>query len=183
MRQTSLFPKSGLPSRLRADFEAFWKAYPARRPNPRALAEAAFARAVADGAEPVDLVRAAAGYAAECKRLGTEPAFIVHAATFLRQQRFLDYLTAPEAAKPAAPAETAFDHPLWPALRGVLVPREFERWILPLVVASITEGESALLVAPTRFHRDWVRQNHHIALRQALRVRVLNIEIPEAVTP
>lgn len=183
MRQTSLFPKSGLPARLRADFEAFWQAYPSRRPNPRALAEAAFARAVADGAEPADLVRAAGGYAAECKRLDTAQAFIVHAATFLRQRRFEDYVALPQAEKPAAAPEQDCDHPLWPALRGVLVPREFQRWIQPLAVVSIAEGESALLAAPTRFHRDWVRQNHHVVLRQALRVRVLNIEVKEDIRP
>ena len=137
MMQRNLFPKDALPARLRGDFEAFWKAYPVRRPNPRALAEAAFARAVAEGAAPADLVRAAAGYAAEMKTLGTEPAFIVHAATFLRQRRFLDYLGAAGAEAPAKPGYSS-DHALWPALRGVITDVEFRRWIEPLEVVSLS---------------------------------------------
>ena len=63
MTQRSLFPKDGLPRGLRADFDAFWNAYPPRRPNPRALAEVAFAAAVRNGAAPEDLVRAADAHA------------------------------------------------------------------------------------------------------------------------
>lgn len=176
MMQRNLFPKDALPARLRGDFESFWKAYPMRRPNPRALAEAAFARAVAEGAAAADLVRAAEGYAAEMKKLGTEPAFIVHAATFLRQRRFLDYLRTAEAEAPAKPGYSS-DHALWPALRGVITDVEFRRWIEPLEVVSLTEGEAALLAAPTRFHRDWIRQHYDLVLRPALRVRRLDVEL------
>jgi len=58
--QRALFPKDGLPKHLRGDFDIFWTAYPARKPNPRALAEVAYARAVREGAVPNDLARAAA---------------------------------------------------------------------------------------------------------------------------
>ena len=58
--QRALFPKDGLPKHLRDDFEIFWEAYPARKPNPRALAEVAYGRAVREGVKPDDLARAGA---------------------------------------------------------------------------------------------------------------------------
>ena len=88
--QRALFPKDGLPKHLRDDFDIFWAAYPPRQPSPRALAEVAYARAVRDGATPDDLARAAARYADEVLAQRIEAAFVVHAATFLRQRRFLD---------------------------------------------------------------------------------------------
>lgn len=183
MSQRSLFPRSGLPASLRGDFEAFWRAYPARRPNPRALAEAEFAKAVRAGAEPADLVAAAAAYADQVKKLGIAEAFVVHAATFLRQRRFLDYLSAGDAPPAASVSQPDPDHPLWQATRGAISVAEFQRWIAPLVVVTHTEGEAALLQAPSRFHRDWVRSHYRVQLRLALRVRILDVEIAEDIRP
>jgi hypothetical protein len=183
MTQRSLFPKDGLPARLRADFEAFWTAYPPRRPNPRALAEAEFAKAVAAGAAPAHLVAAAGAYAAEMKRKGVAEDFVVHAATFLRQRRFIDYQPAPDAPAPAAAPRVDPDHDLWPHLRGVVSDVEFIRWMQPLQVLAHTAGVSAQLVAPTRFHRDWLRQHYAVLLKGALRVRWLNIDIMEDLQP
>lgn len=173
--QRSLFPKDGLPRQLRADFEAFWDAYPSRRPNPRALAETAFARAVAQGARPEDLVRAADGYCAEVRKMGIGQEFVVHAATFLRQRRWQDYLHDPVAAAPARPAEP--EHALWPALRTRLSPTDFRAWIAPLTVLSHTDGEAALLEAPTAFHRSHVLMHHSVALKAALRVKRMDIVV------
>jgi hypothetical protein len=184
MTQRSLFPKDGLPARLTRDFEAFWKAYPPRRPNPRALAEAEFAKQVRAGADPAELARAAAAYAAELKQLGTSLEFAVHAATFLRQRRWRDYLAAlapSSAAAGARPVDT--DHRLWPLLRGVMTDTEFVRWIQPLEVMALSVGMTAILIAPSRFHRDWVRQHHAVTLKGALRVRSLDIDIAEDIRP
>ncbi|MBW6402056.1 hypothetical protein KPL78_29690 [Roseomonas sp. HJA6] len=176
----SLFPKDMLPKPLRADFEAFWNAYPRRSPNPRAPAEAAFARAVAGGAKPEDLVRAADAYATECRRDGVAPTFIVHARTFLVQRRYEDYLRGAAPAAPAAPVE--IDHPLWPCMRGAISDADFRRWIQPLRrVAHL--GDHAVLAAPSRFHRDWVRQHFDLALKACLGVRILDIEIAEDIRP
>jgi hypothetical protein len=184
MSQRTLFPKGGLPTRLRADFEAFWAAYPPRRPNPRALAEAAFAKAVQAGAAPSDLVAAATAYAAEVMRKGVGEDFIVHARTFLAQARFLDYLAAPaeRAPAPRAPRPDP-DHPLWRATLWGIGLVEFERWIAPLAVVTHSEGDAALLQAPSRFHRDWVRQHYAVALKAALRVRLLDIDTAEDIRP
>jgi|GEM_PF-2030872 len=179
--QRSLFPKDGLPARLRADFEAFWNAYPPRRPNPRALAETAFAKAVQAGAEPAALVRAAEAYQAEVRKLAIGQDFVVHAATFLRQRRWEDYVRDPVAEAPATAAEP--DHELWPALRGRLSPADFRAWIAPLAVISLTEAEAALLLAPSRFHRDYVRQHHLVVLKAALRVKVLDIDVAGDIRP
>lgn len=192
MKQPNLFRGSGLTAELRAQFDAFWAAYPARRPNPRALAEAAFAKAVAAGFAPAELVAAAQGYAAECKRKGLAEDFIVHARTFLSQRRFEDYIAPPETAPIGASrgerasgttAEAEPDHPLWPLLRGTMPLAEFRTWIAKLTVLTWSEGESALLTAPTRFVRDWVRQHHAVQLRTALRVKTLHIDLSEDVHP
>lgn len=88
-----------LPMALRDAFEAFWAAYPARRPNPRRAAETAFAAAVARGADPAALPRAAARYAAECRHRAIAEAYIPHARTWLAQERYADY---PDPTEPAA---------------------------------------------------------------------------------
>lgn len=183
MSQRNLFPKGGLPARLRGDFEAFWKAYPPRSPNPRALAEVAFLKAVVGGVQPSDLVAAATAYAAEVKRRGVAEDFIVHARTFVSQQRFLDYLPQPERTATEPDTARAIDHPLWPAMRSRIDAHPFRRWIEPLVVVTHSEGDAALLQAPSRFHRDWVRSNYAIPLKAALRVRILDIEIEEDIRP
>ncbi|MBW6402057.1 hypothetical protein KPL78_29695 [Roseomonas sp. HJA6] len=178
----SLFPKDMLPKPLRADFEAFWNAYPRRNPNPRANAETAFAQAVKQGAGPEDLVRAADAYATECRSRGIGSEFIVHASTFLRQRRFLDYLRAPVAEAPVCKLP-AIDHPLWHRLQTRVSEADFRRWMQPLRCVSLTEGSRAVLLAPTRFHRDWVRQHFDLVLKAGLGVRILDIEIAEDLRP
>lgn len=183
MSQRSLFPKDGLPRGLRADFDAFWNAYPPRRPNPRALAEVAFAAAVRNGAAPEDLVRAADAYHAEVRKMGIGQEFVVHAATFLRQRRFEDYLRAPVAEAPASSRPVEVDHELWPYLCHSMPLSEFRLWIEPLQVVAHSEGAAALLQAPSRFHRDWVRQHFAVPLKAALRVRILDVETQEDIRP
>lgn len=180
MSQRNLFPKDGLPKSLRTDFEAFWNAYPVRSPNPRALAETAYARAVAAGAIPADLVRAADAYAAEVRQRGIGQEFVVHAATFLRQRRHEDYLRAPIAEAPRRTASTdEIDHPLWHRVRDQVSEGDFRRWLQPLRCVSLVEGSRAVLQAPSRFHRDWVRLHYAVPLKGALRVRILDIDIAE----
>jgi hypothetical protein len=175
--QRALFPKDGLPKHLRDDFDIFWAAYPARKPNPRALAEVAYARAVKDGAAPADLARAAAGYAAEVKAQNIEAAFVVHAATFLRQRRWLDYQDAQAPAPEAAPRRVNEDHPLRAVTRGKISDADFIAWISKLEIAVWERGQRALLIAPTAFHRDWVRGYLAGEIRASMQVRVLQIDI------
>ena len=173
--QRALFPKDGLPKHLRGDFDDFWSAYPPRKPNPRALAEVAYARAVREGAVPIDLARAAARYSDEVRAQKIDAAFVVHAATFLRQRRYLDYLTtdAPEAAR----LQVDEAHPLRAGTRGRISDADFVRWIMPLLPGRRDGDERACFYAPTAFHRDWVRQQYATELREALRVRVLFIDV------
>jgi hypothetical protein len=175
--QRALFPKAGLPKHLRDDFDIFWAAYPPRKPNPRALAEVAYARAVKDGAAPDDLARAAAGYAAEVKAQNIEAAFVVHAATFLRQRRYLDYLTAQAPAPEAAPRRVDEDHPLRAGTRGKISDADFVRWIMPLLPGRTEGEERACFYAPTAFHRDWVRAQFATEIRDALKVRLVFIDV------
>lgn len=175
--QRALFPKDGLPKHLRGDFDIFWAAYPARKPNPRALAEVAYARAVREGVEPEDLARAAASYADEVLAQKIEAAFVVHAATFLRQRRFLDYLTSEAPAPEAAPRKVDEAHSLRAGTRGRISDADFVRWIMPLRQGRREGDERAYLYAPTAFHRDWVRAQFATEIREALKVRVLVIEV------
>jgi hypothetical protein len=175
--QRALFPKDGLPKHLRDDFENFWAAYPPRKPNPRALAEVAYARAVKDGATPADLARAAARYSDEVRAQKIEPAFVVHAATFLRQRRYLDYLNADAPAPEAAPRRVDEAHPLRSVTRGRISDADFIAWVAKLEIAVWERGQRAVLIAPTAFHRDWVRNYLAADIRASMLVQVLQIDI------
>jgi len=175
--QRALFPKDGLPKHLRDDFEIFWEAYPARKPNPRALAEVAYGRAVREGVQPNDLARAAARYSDEVREQKIDAAFVVHAATFLRQRRYLDYLTVPAPAPEAATRRVHEDHPLRFVTCGRISDADFIAWIAKLEIAVWEPGERAVLIAPSAFHRDWVRNYLAADIRASMHVRVLEIDI------
>lgn len=74
-------------------FDAFWEVYP--RNTGYGAAATAFAKAVADGHDPSEIVEAATAYADRCAAIRKEAQFIPHPATWLNQQRWHD---APEAA-------------------------------------------------------------------------------------
>lgn len=158
-----MFPKSALPRALEADFARFWAAYPERRPNPRALAEREFVRAVKAGAAVHDLEVAAAGYAAEVKRLGTANDFIVHAATFLRQARWRDYLATP-SLQVGGSAEPF--HPLWPAMKPHIDASTFSAWIGRCQVVEM--GEGLTLITTHRVVAQRVRDDFLPLLRRAV---------------
>lgn len=175
-RQASLFRGSGLPPHLKPHFDAFWKAYPPRMPNPKALAEAAFAEAVKAGRKAEDLVATAANYAAECKQIGTNPAYIPHAATFLRQGRFLDYLPAAVAAVQAGAGtgQAHEAHDLWPALKDRMSVADFRAWIAKCTPRRRHDGEVLELIAPSRFMANHIRAHFMAVLRPlAPQVRVV----------
>jgi hypothetical protein len=174
--QRALFPKDGLPKHLRDDFDIFWAAYPPRKPNPRALAEVAYARAVREGLKPDDLARAAARYSDEVRAQKIDAAFVVHAATFLRQRRYLDYLHAAPAPE-AAPRQVDEAHPLRAGTRGRISDADFVRWIMPLLPGRTEGDERACFYAPTVFHRDWVRAQFATEIRDALKVRLVFIDV------
>lgn len=170
-RTPSLLPASGgLPARLKEGFEAFWRAYPARRPNPRAKAEARFAIAAGQVRAP-DLVAAAEAFAAECRTMKIDGPFVPHAATWLSERRYLDYPPFAALAAPLHPSESEPDHAWWPTFRGRLGAYDFKVWIPQLSVLTHTEAETALVEAPTRFHADYVKQHYGSLVARALGVR------------
>lgn len=80
-------------------FNRFWSAYPSRDgDNPRQPAEAAFRRAVADGADPEAMIAAARRYAAAVA--GREGRYICSAVRWLTERRF-------EGSKPVTTATPA----------------------------------------------------------------------------
>lgn len=164
--QPALFRGSGLPARLATAFAAFWAAYPPRKPNPRALAEAAFAKAVAGGARPEDLIHAAEAYAAECARGRIDPAYIVHAATFLRQRRWEDYRGRDEDPARRRTEAVGFEHALWAPLHTQMSASDFRAWIFPIKVVRQDE-DWLLLRAPSRFHAQYVEREFGALIRRA----------------
>ena len=98
--------------------ERFWKAYPSRgeAANPKAPALEKFARAVKAGADPEEIIAAAARYAEverKAGRIGTEK--VAQALTWLNQRRWGDY----PAAAPPSESQSSSD---------VFVPRGTEAW-------------------------------------------------------
>lgn len=167
MRQPAMFPaKAGLPRALEAAFARFWAAYPERRPNPRALAEKEFARAIKAGAAADDLVAAAGGYAAEVKRLGTAMEFVVHAATFLRQARWRDYLTPAEPIGAPAAGGAEPTHLLWAAMKPHMDASTFNAWIGRCQVACL--GDGLTLITTHRVVAQRVRDDYLALLRRTL---------------
>jgi len=81
-----------------SQFFAFWKAYPSRRPhgNPRKPAQQAFETAIKRGIDHAAIIRGAENYRTAVEREGTEPRYIPHAVTWLRQERWSDHREVPE---------------------------------------------------------------------------------------
>jgi hypothetical protein len=168
-----------LPPHLQGPFDALWAAYPQRKPNPRRLAEVAFLRAVRAGADPQALARAADAYTAEVRSQGIDLAFVPHLRTWLVQERWRDYLAAPEVPQPQPLASAETD--LTRALSGRLPPAEIRAWIAQLDVQTITQGQTALVVAPSRFHADHVRREYRTAIARALGVGSVDVLAAEDV--
>jgi hypothetical protein len=80
--------------RVSPDFEAFKKVYPRRSgSNPWKPAEPLFEKAIKAGTPAALLIRAAEAYGAECGRNGIlDTEKIAQAQTWLRQERFSDYV-------------------------------------------------------------------------------------------
>lgn len=172
--------KPGLTPRLHNAFEAFWKAYPARRPNPKVLAREAFLAVAAELTDPEMLARAAQRFAEECRREKIEPGFVPHARTWLKQRRFEDYPDPPEADAPAQPAQADPRGPLCAALlaQGMTLP-EYTAWIEPLVITLVGQdsGQVAVAAAPSRLIADRVREQHAAQLARALGVPRVRVEV------
>jgi hypothetical protein len=174
-QQISMFPKKGIPRSLEQDFSLFWLAYPKRSPNPRAMAEKEFAKAVRGGADPAALRHAAAAYAAECAAKGHATDFIVHAATFLRQDRWRDY--APQAAEAAAPsAVPGVDHPLWARCAPHIDLPTFRAWIGRCQVLADT-SEELLLSAPSGFVAKRIEAEYAPLLKRLSGCLVVTIDV------
>ncbi|HYZ40949.1 MAG TPA: helix-turn-helix domain-containing protein [Stellaceae bacterium] len=79
-------------------FEAFWQAYPSRRPysNPKAPAQKSFYVALQRDVDAALIIRAAENYRATVEREGTNPRYVAQAVTWLNQARWEDYQQEPE---------------------------------------------------------------------------------------
>jgi hypothetical protein len=88
-------------------FDEFWAAYPRRAPhaNPKAPAAKKYAAAIRAGAKADEIIAGAAGYGVAVS--DEDPRYICQAITFLRQERWRDYLPTEEelAAEQQAKAD------------------------------------------------------------------------------
>jgi DNA-binding Lrp family transcriptional regulator len=91
--------KETRPSPTVLQFDSFKKAYPKRgASNPWQPALKLFVAAVKRGEDPESIIRAASGYRAECDTLKTTATDkVAQAQTWLRQERWRDYLDGTEA--------------------------------------------------------------------------------------
>lgn len=86
-----------------ARFDEFWNAFPSRDgDNPKAPALSAWRKAVAGGADPAAIIAGAKAYAAAT--VGRERRFIVGAARWLAEQRWLGDGAKDDAPSPVQPA-------------------------------------------------------------------------------
>ncbi|NBB51477.1 hypothetical protein GVN24_24640 [Rhizobium sp. CRIBSB] len=152
------------PQRITEPFSRFFSAYPWREVNPRARALKAFARLVdEDGQDPEVLVAAAGRFAEVVKTARIKSIFVPHAATWLNQRDFEDYLEA-DAPVPAEPAQPAPEHPLaW--MRGHMTAAAWTAWIKPLM--ALETGDGVTITARLAFARDRVNSEYgHLLVRR-----------------
>lgn len=146
-------------------FDAFWAAYPVRRPNPRERARTLFNSLIKRGdATAQELTDAARAYAAEVRGRKIEPRYQWMASTFLAGDRWLDYVPAPQAEIPAPAAPV--DHPL-AALLPQLGDAAWRSWIAKLTVER-PEAGPVIVTAPTRFAAAHIRANYAQAIETLL---------------
>ncbi|MGH7027351.1 DnaA N-terminal domain-containing protein [Brevundimonas sp.] len=150
------------PAHVEAAFNRFWSAYPHRPVNPRAPALAVFARLLKAGESADALIVAAGRYAAVAKAEKLDPVSIPHARKWLNQRYFDDYMT-PDVPAPAEPAQPAPEHPFdW--ARGHMTTATWTAWFERLELEEI-DG-AVVIIAPTRFARDRINQEHGHLLRR-----------------
>ncbi|WP_435643388.1 hypothetical protein ACR9VJ_18245 [Streptomyces sp. H49] len=115
LRRTPRKPSPRRPSPpADAGFDDFWAAYP--RKVAKGTARTAWAKALKRGAEPADVIAAAARAAAQWRAAHTETRFIPHPATWLNGERYDDEPeTLPAHNQPTLPGTRYTD----PSERGV----------------------------------------------------------------
>ena len=83
-----------------AEFDAFWDAYP--RKVAKGAARKAWAKAIKDGEDPADIVRAARRYATDPHRIEGGSRYTAYPATWLNAERWADEDTPPSQPKALA---------------------------------------------------------------------------------
>ncbi len=151
------------PLRITEPFGRFFSAYPFREINPKGRALKAFARLVVEeGQDPEVLVAAAGRFNAVVKGARIKSIFVPHAATWLNQRDFEDYLEA-DAPAPADDAQPAPEHPLdW--MKAEMPAQTWTAWIEALTTREVEGGIE--ITARTAFARDRVRDEHGARLKR-----------------
>ena len=96
-------------------FEAFWAKYPRKLGKQDALAEW---ERITKAEDPAIIEKALDSYLAEIRALGTEERFIKHPTTFLRKDRWRDYLEKSAPAKAGGLTPEGFADLQRKALKG-----------------------------------------------------------------
>ena len=144
-------------------FDAFWAAYPQRRPNPRERARKLFNGLIKAGtATAEELTAAAHAYAAERRAVKVDPKYNWMASTFLAEERWRDYVPAEETAAPPSSPDTGV-HPFGGLVDRVGI-KKWSAWFRPLRLEQ--DGELKIVIAPTKFHADRIRAEFEPLIRQ-----------------
>jgi hypothetical protein len=145
-------------------FDAFWAAYPERRPNPRERARKLFNSLIKAGiVTSEELTAAARAYAAERRTAKADPKFNWMASTFLGDERWRDYVPAEETAEPVAPELDTGVHPFAGLVDRVGI-KKWSTWFRPLRLERY--GEVKIVIAPSKFHADRIRAEFEPLIRQ-----------------
>lgn len=152
-------------------FEDFKAAMPSRGLARHPWSEAAklFARHVKAGVAPAVIVVGACGYAEVCRKkgdAGTE--YVCQATTFLSQRRWEQYQPERSEARqaklvarvaPGCPSDAAERWRVFIEHQATMDRARTASWLAPLVF------DGSALLAPGKFHADWVRQQFETELR------------------
>lgn len=146
-------------------FDAFWAAFPPRRPSPRERARRRFHALINAGtATAEELTAAARAYAAERRAAKADPKYTLMASTFLADDCWRDYIPAEEPAEPPpAPELDTGVHPFGGLVDRVGI-KKWSAWFRPLRLEQ--DGELMIVIAPTKFHADRIRAEFESLIRE-----------------
>ncbi|PWR23373.1 hypothetical protein [Zavarzinia compransoris] len=158
-----------LPARLEEPFARFWKVFPKRVQPLRRSAEDGFAKAVARGADPEFLIRAAGLFAAQVKAEDMPRKFFPLAATWLHQERFADYAEEHAAPAPAAAPE-GIDPTGGRLLAAGIEQSSIVAWFEGVEMSVDAAARQLTVVAPKAFALDQIKARFDRHLHEAFGV-------------
>lgn len=158
-------------------FEQLWKAYAGEANGSKKMANAAYLKAGND-LPPHDLLLCCVEAYREFLKANSKPGRVypqAHLTTFLNQGRYEGFLERGEellriakgrtAQREATVAATSTSWPTSTLNKLALSPAIVEKWFLPTVLEP---GPPPRILAPTKFHAEWLQTKFYSKIEQAL---------------